>query len=439
MRTPLRSLGLLGLGLLCLVGAGQWHSRLISMRSEFQLQVVPPEDTTPLVTLTTVAFGGFRGLVADVLWVRASNLQEEGKYFELVQLSKWISQLEPRVPEVWSFQAWNLSYNISVFFPNHEDRWRWVHHGIDLLKKQGLKHNPASSALHWDIGWMYQHKIGMIMDDAYPLYRQKVAGQMQDILGGAFLPEALSSEQQQRITSELSMDPEVMRQLDRMYGPIDWRLPEAHSLYWSFKGQPLAVSRFDKTSLQRMTYSSLRFLMMKGTALGNPAEEPPILLPRPELIPILVDQMASQLEDNSDSTLIRTYQALLLDAMSLYAEYGDFENCMELYDRLAELDEQVAPGNEAFRQWLQTYVNQHPAELSSDAAMMRIVAALRRSIALEAENPVRAAGLKTVARQTHRLFQASRTNPDLLARTGLPPFERMEAELRAMQKNPESF
>jgi len=49
----------------------------------------------PVLVFTTVALGGFRGLIANALWVRAMELQEEDKYFEKVQLADWITKLQP--------------------------------------------------------------------------------------------------------------------------------------------------------------------------------------------------------------------------------------------------------------------------------------------------------------------------------------------------------
>ena len=41
------------------------------------------EGAPPLVAFTTVALGGFRGIIADFLWFRAMALQDEGKYFDV--------------------------------------------------------------------------------------------------------------------------------------------------------------------------------------------------------------------------------------------------------------------------------------------------------------------------------------------------------------------
>ncbi|MFM7817350.1 MAG: hypothetical protein ACKPGI_10320, partial [Verrucomicrobiota bacterium] len=44
-------------------------------------------NAPPVLAFTTVALGAFRGLIANALWIRANDLQEEGKYFEAVQLA----------------------------------------------------------------------------------------------------------------------------------------------------------------------------------------------------------------------------------------------------------------------------------------------------------------------------------------------------------------
>ncbi len=72
------------------------------------------EGAPPVLQFTTVALGGFRGLIANALWLRMNQLQEDGKYFEMVQLADWITKLQPRFTSVWVFQAWNMAYNISV-------------------------------------------------------------------------------------------------------------------------------------------------------------------------------------------------------------------------------------------------------------------------------------------------------------------------------------
>ena len=100
----------------------------------------------PVLALTTVALGGFRGLIANALWIRAIRLQDEGRYFEMVTLSDWITKLQPDNSVVWAMQAWNMTYNISVQFESYSDRWLWVRSGMELLRDEGLRYNPIGRA-----------------------------------------------------------------------------------------------------------------------------------------------------------------------------------------------------------------------------------------------------------------------------------------------------
>src|SRR5438270_12077427 len=126
-----------------LFGVSRVQSSLNRDRETLGLtRVTPLENAPPVLAFTTVALGGFRGLISNALWIRASDLQDEDKFFEMAQLADWITKLEPRYVQVWLVQAWNMAYNISVKFKDFSDRWRWVKRGFELLRDQGLEINP---------------------------------------------------------------------------------------------------------------------------------------------------------------------------------------------------------------------------------------------------------------------------------------------------------
>src|SRR6186713_3119538 len=96
--------------LVLLVGATVMQRALNRDREALGLtRVTPLENAPPVLAFTTVALGGFRGLIANALWIRATELQEDGKYFEMVQLADWISKLQPTLSQVWVHLAWNMS------------------------------------------------------------------------------------------------------------------------------------------------------------------------------------------------------------------------------------------------------------------------------------------------------------------------------------------
>src|ERR1700744_6024689 len=76
--------------------AAQMQGRLNAQRTNLGLtRLTPLENAPPALAFTSVALGGFRGLIANALWMRANDLQSDDKFFEMVQLSDWITKLEP--------------------------------------------------------------------------------------------------------------------------------------------------------------------------------------------------------------------------------------------------------------------------------------------------------------------------------------------------------
>jgi tetratricopeptide (TPR) repeat protein len=142
-------------------------------------------DAPPSLAFATVAMGAFRGLIVDILWMRADDLKQKGQFFDAKQLADWITLLQPRFPQVWDFQSWNMAYNISVAIPNTQpaERWRWVRNGYELLRDKAIPLNPQSIVLYRQLSWIFLHKIGEISDDCHSYYKTELALSMQQLLG----------------------------------------------------------------------------------------------------------------------------------------------------------------------------------------------------------------------------------------------------------------
>ena len=105
-------------------------------------------NAPPLVAISTVALGSFRGIIADLLWLRLQALQNKKSYFEMVQLSQWIVDLQPHFSGATRFLAWNMAYNISVTCSSSVDRWRWVNEGIKLIRDKAIEYNPDDPGIY---------------------------------------------------------------------------------------------------------------------------------------------------------------------------------------------------------------------------------------------------------------------------------------------------
>ncbi|MCP4452483.1 MAG: hypothetical protein GY809_13560 [Planctomycetes bacterium] len=168
--------------------AGQQLDAINTQRQDMKLIINQPlENAPPSLAFATVAMGAFRGLVVDILWMRADKLKDEGKFFDAKQLAEWISILQPRFATVWEFHAWNMAYNISVAIPasQPEQRWQWVRNGYELLRDKGIQYNPKALLLYRELARIFQHKMGAISDDAHKYYKIQFAAEIGPIVGGA--------------------------------------------------------------------------------------------------------------------------------------------------------------------------------------------------------------------------------------------------------------
>lgn len=254
-------------------------------------------NAPPVLAFTTVALGGFRGIIANILWIRAAELQENGKYFEMVQLADWITKLQPHFSQVWVNQAWNMAYNISVKFPNPEDRWHWVQRGIELLRDQGMVYNPNEILMYRELGWFFQHKMGAYLDDAHMTYKREWATAMEEALGAgrpnfdALLNPKTPEEKKQSdlVRLKYKLDPALMKEVDEMYGPLEWRLPEAHAMYWASAGLKFAKWNGKPEEqfimLWREIYQPMLIAFQRGRFITNKADKTIQLGPNLAMVP----------------------------------------------------------------------------------------------------------------------------------------------------------
>jgi len=221
----------------------------------------------PSVHFATVFLGGFRGLITDGLWIRAAMLQEQGRFLELIQLADWITALEPDFPQVWALQAWNMAYNISVLMPDDDSRWQWVRNGLHLLRDRAIPATGTDPAICLELSLLFQYKIGGPSDDRADLYRQRWITSVMQVTGHKDPP---GQADHAALQAALRMDAPRMRQIEQIYGNVDWRLPESQALYWAFTGLSRAPAPGTAVLCRRMIYQSMAALFEGGALSAEP-------------------------------------------------------------------------------------------------------------------------------------------------------------------------
>lgn len=432
--------------LICMIGAGALVPLINAQRQDLQVEtgLKVGEGLPPQIVLATTALGSFRGIFVDILWHRANQLKEEGKFQEASTLSQWITTLQPRFPQVWAFHAWNMAYNISVATHTSAERWDWVNKGIRLLREQGIPYNPRSVRLYRELSWIFFHKIGQYSDDSHWYYKRELAFEMQQVLGdmdkggtteqvvGRFrdvaqapdteadliakypdvvpilakvrelgyepgerllrqigsivmvyqsidaqlLNRPLPSGVDQRIVSELlssndqrwndalraflsymrkrvlidryHMQPDKMLQMMEDFGPIDWRHPSSHGMYWAILGTEQADALrnnqdVDIVNTYRQNVHSLQQLTRSGRLEFDPYTRRLQMLPDVRFIPAyekaVEEADAAYLEKygtHSDSYKAG-HENFLLAAIVYQYLYGNIEEAARYFKKVREL------------------------------------------------------------------------------------------------------
>ncbi|HBG26246.1 MAG: hypothetical protein A2Y10_08015 [Planctomycetes bacterium GWF2_41_51] len=214
-----------------------------AQRSEMKLVMNEPlENAPPSLAFATVALGAFRGLIVDVLWIRADQLKEEGKFFDAKQLAEWITMLQPRFAKVWDFHGWNMAYNISVTIPasRPQERWQWVRNGYELIRDKGIEMNPKNIDLYRSLAWIFQHKIGNVMDDCHKYYKLQLYHGIKPLLGPETQEYFINMANAPRNIQDVLADPQTAKFISELAenDPVFLNQDEIVESYLSLRQQP---------------------------------------------------------------------------------------------------------------------------------------------------------------------------------------------------------
>ena len=424
------------------------------------------ENAPPLLTFTTVALGGFRGLIVNVLWTRMTDLGDQDRYFETIQLADWITKLEPTFAAVWAWQAWNLAYNISIKFNEPLQRWHWVYSGIRLLRDQGLKYNPTAPEIYRELAWFYQNKIGYYLDDCHVAYKAFWIDEMTKILGDPqtctnadlrpvlpakgvvldwdvlFNPKTeKEKERVRRLKEDYKLDPEHMKKVDDKYGPLEWRLPDAHAIYWGALGMEKARKGADVMPLRRTIYQPLLLSFHRGRLVRNIFDKTWEF--RPNLDAIANTDKAYQEFADQDPEyhdhILKAHKNFLKDAIYFLYTYNRIAEASHYFQEFAKLypdqsllsgDPQSTPDRIALDEFVVERVEEDVRDDSPDRVRGILEGMLFSSFyALALGEEEEATGYAAMALKIWQKYTTSVGDEErTVARMGLPPFQSLRQE-----------
>ncbi|MGD0089991.1 MAG: hypothetical protein ABSE73_08730 [Planctomycetota bacterium] len=147
----------LGVAALALAFSGMVQNHVEARRIAANLTWSDPEKNA--LEVGFLALGGFRGLLADILWVRAIRHQETGRYYELKLLCDMILKLQPTFTQIHAYQAYTMCFSLARRAETPAGKWYWIRSGLITLEK-GLERNYRNYSLWFELAYMYVDRFG---------------------------------------------------------------------------------------------------------------------------------------------------------------------------------------------------------------------------------------------------------------------------------------
>ena len=152
------------------------------------------------------------------------------------------------------------------------------------------------------------------------------------------------------------MDPRLMLEMMKTYGPLDWAHPHAQGFYWSERGIAVARQsgqrgRINELNLIRTRLGNLQHLMRSGRIEFDPLENRVDILPDPRFIDAYERGMreavgriesdeglsAAEFGRAAVADLLGGYESFLQQATVFAYLYGDERQAMACYDKLRQI------------------------------------------------------------------------------------------------------
>jgi hypothetical protein len=339
-----------------------------------------------------------------------------------------------------------MAYNISVKFRDPYDRWRWVQRGIELLRDEGLKYNPKEALIYRELGWFFQHKMGQNLDDAHLVYKFEWAKEMTRALGGIRpnydeLLNPQTDEARQRVTllrEKYKMDPAVMKRADDLYGPLEWRLPEASAIYWAMVG--LEKSRKSELiTLRRVIYQSLHMSVMRGRIVLARPDGSLVFGPDLSKIPMAHDGYERMIAEETEKpyAITKAHRNFLTEAVYLFYTHNRLIEADRWMKVLKEKYPEAVPPEQSVEEYALQRMTRSIADLNHNknkALLEGLLTQHFENLAIDEDD--RAAGLLRMARQIWQFYDSS-----IRKRKGplqMEPFNEMYARVRDDLLKPET-
>jgi hypothetical protein len=251
-----------------------------------------------------------------------------------------------------------------------------------------------------------------------------------------------------------------MKKVNEEYGPVEWRLPEAHAIYWAAKGlamaelNPTKVNRDDLIQLSRVIYQSMQMSFRRGRLISDPFSQGIETGPNLAIIPkvnVAYEEAMKERDEQYRNNIGGAHRNFIRDAVIFLYSAGRKEDASEWYRYLSEKypdkpvienDITSLPARVSLRDFVMAQIGIDVSETDRDKVKARIEEFIGTAfISLIRGNSDLYAGYRLMARDLRAAYMEKIGGGASIARIGLPPVEEVEQEIlkRMLDPNDEIY
>jgi hypothetical protein len=249
------------------------------------------------------------------------------------------------------------------------------------------------------------------------------------------------------------MDPQFMKEVNERYGPLEWRLPEAHAIYWAAMGlkkaaeNPSKVKPEDLITLRRAVYQSMQMSFHRGRLVANPFVKAFEFGPNLDIVPKVsaaYEEAADEDKPNRDH-IQKAHRNFLRDAVYFLYVNNRIADAAKWYKYLGEKypnvhviegDTNSLPSKVSLDRYAVSKVEEDISETSRDRVKSALEGLLVNAfMSLVVDEDQRAAGFKLLAGKIWQTYmdQIAKERIDAI---GFRPLKEMEQEVLARLLDP---
>lgn len=150
--------------------------KLAELRTQYKLGQAQLGKIDPTSSAVRYVSLGLHGVAVCVLQQQAAEYFKQEDWIGFSAALNQLTYLQPYYVKVWTFQSWNVSYNLSSQWDDFREKYYWVIRGFKLLH-QGMQFNELEPGFPYDLGWHMSHKLGQ--SDERREYRRLFAADKQ--------------------------------------------------------------------------------------------------------------------------------------------------------------------------------------------------------------------------------------------------------------------